>query len=52
MKNYLKNLALVIFTFLMTFNVESAKAQDFGADVVSGTMCIVTPSPIVFSSHT
>ena len=35
MKNYLKNLTLVIFTFLMTFNVESAKAQDFGADVVS-----------------
>jgi hypothetical protein len=35
MKNYLKNLSLVIFTFLMTFNVETAKAQDFGADVVS-----------------
>ncbi len=35
MKNYLKNLSLVIFTFLMTFNAESVKAQDFGADVAS-----------------
>ena len=35
MKNYFKILTISVFTFLMTFNVETAKAQDFGADIVS-----------------